>query len=65
MQGSRDWRYGGARDAVAVSAMDWVTQIVARTDEIAGCSYTADHFECLTEKDRQSEWFQYDVLRRC
>jgi hypothetical protein len=58
MQGSRDWRYGGARNAVAVSAMDWAARIVSRTDEIAGCSSllnTTDHFECLTEENRQSE----------
>jgi hypothetical protein len=46
------------RDAVAVSAINWAARIVARMDEVAGCSLllnTADHFEYLTEEDRQSE----------
>jgi hypothetical protein len=46
------------RDTVAVSAMNRAARIVAGTNEVAGCSLllnTADHFECLTEEDRQSE----------
>jgi hypothetical protein len=46
------------RDTVAVSAINGAARIVARTDEVAGCSLllnTADHSECLTEEDRQSE----------
>jgi hypothetical protein len=60
-QGSRDWRYEGARDTLVVSAMKWAARIVAKgiaDFRVFGCSSLRNannRFRYLRKESEQSE----------